>query len=109
MSDYRAPVCENDDDRVETPVGVECMECDEKIVEGDSGVVVNVMVLGDGFALGAYAAPMHKECMLRAAVGPLAHLDKKCSCFGGTGYPDSGMTMRQESLAVYRRVHACLS
>jgi hypothetical protein len=108
MSEYRAPVCEEDSEHVETPVGLPCVECDEPIAEGEDGVMVGVVHLGPRKSHHTFLGAIHKECMLLASVGPLAHLDKKCCCYGGDGH-DSGMTMRQESLAVYRRIHACLS
>ena len=38
---------------------------------------------------------MHKECAFRAVAGSVAHIRRRCSCFGGTEHDPPGMTKRQ--------------
>lgn len=105
----RAAVCGNDEDRVEAPVGEECMECEEPIADGESGVLVMVGIwVEDVGMVESYPAPVHKECMLRMTVGSLAHLNQECTCYGGNG-GEYNLTRREESKLVYRRIHAGLS
>jgi len=58
----RAPVCEDDAYRRETPVGAECMYCEVPVAAGDRGMIVP--------HLGGERATtvMHVDCMLRAVV-----------------------------------------
>lgn len=39
-AEYRAPVCEDDADRVPVPVGGSCAYCDKPISERDRGIVI---------------------------------------------------------------------
>ena len=48
-------------------------------------------------------AHMHKECLLRDVLGPLAHIDGRCHHYGGDGNGTPGMTVRQEALEIWRR------
>jgi len=83
---YPAPAYA-DSPQAETPVGAKCTYCDEVVRIGDDG-----WILGDGSVL-------HRECNLRAVIGSVAHLQKRCSCYGGTGNHEDGMTRRQGALA----------
>lgn len=82
--------------QIETPVGQQCFWCQEPIAPGDRGTFVPVSRL-DGFTVD----PQHRECGLRAVIGSIAHLEKRCSCYGGPDDDDSTMTDRQEALAVW--------
>jgi hypothetical protein len=53
----RAPVCENDADRVPIPAGDECLFCHETIQPADRGVVIPLM----GTVL---SHPAHIECLV---------------------------------------------
>jgi hypothetical protein len=76
--------------KVPTPVGVPCADCDEKIVEGDAGII---MVGG---------TVEHRECFVRGVMGSVGHQRRECSCFGGIGNGDPpGMTRREASKAAY--------
>jgi hypothetical protein len=90
---WGAPICEGAPP-APTPVGVPCLECGVLIKEGDQGVVRPVLRLGRA----ATMEPTHKECDLRNAVGPPAHLRgmfltpqqrakvpraELCRCWGG--------------------------
>jgi len=69
----RAPVCEDDADRIRTPL-IACLRCGEYIKEGDQGIAmpyVGEFVLGrnfneDGQVMCAY----HLKCYLRSILGP---------------------------------------
>jgi hypothetical protein len=87
--------------RKQVPVGELCVHCEEKIAEDDSGKATPY-VRGDGTTETRH---VHKECLMRMAVGSMAHLLKRCSCFGGEAPEDqTGMTLRQEALAVWEWV-----
>lgn len=47
---------------------ISCMHCGELILPNE--VIVDVP-----------AARLHRECLVRSLAGPIAHLEKKCSCF----------------------------
>lgn len=85
-----------------TPVGEDCMFCEEAIVEGDRGSWVQAVGFGDG---GPYPCwhPTHRECQIRELLGGLPHMQQRCSCFGGTGYTEEEKqwTARQEALACW--------
>jgi hypothetical protein len=51
-------------------------------------------------AEGPRVVHVHKECMLREVLGPLAHLQGRCSCQGGST-ETPGLTRRQDALAVW--------
>lgn len=80
-----------------TPVGERCIGCDEEFVEGDQGTAIPSME-SDGVARVRH---QHRECGLRAVMGPLAHLEKRCPCYGGTSNDTPGLTRRQEAQAVW--------
>lgn len=72
---WNAPAFEN---AVEFPCpeGEKCLLCNEKIVAGESGVMMGyVDEKGDGGV-----APQHIECFLRSIFGSVAHLELRCSC-----------------------------
>lgn len=81
------------------PAGESCLLCETEFDEaaGDSGQAMPaVTVAGTGIR------HVHKECQLMNVVGGLAHLEGRCSCYGGDG-GTPGMTLRQEALEVWRR------
>lgn len=84
---------------VPTPVGQPCLWCGEPIAEGDQGQVMPV-VQGDG--RGAVLRPAHRECVLRSVMGSVAHMEGRCSCFGGDDPDDvdGGSGWRREGLAL---------
>lgn len=98
-------ICEKDDEpgvydydmQKPTPVGERCIGCDEEFVEGDQGTAIPSME-EDGVARVRH---QHRECGLRAVMGPLAHLEKRCRCFGGPGNDTPGLTAREEAVAVW--------
>jgi hypothetical protein len=74
--------------QAETPVGRRCVYCEEQVVIGDDGWIYN-----DG-------SVHHRECHFRAIVGSVAHQQRRCSCYGGTGSDhDDGMTRREGAKA----------
>ena len=66
----------------------QCSYCDEPIAEGDPFELVN-----DG------AVWLHRECMIRLALGSLGHRLRLCSCYGGTEGDPPGLTRRQAAKA----------
>lgn len=71
------------------PVGEKCLLCGQEIIEGESGVVMGY-VDGDG---NGGVAPQHIECFLRSVLGSVAHLERRCTCFGGD-VPEDGRHAR---------------
>ena len=77
----RAPICEDDALRIETPVGDPCLWCHEPIEEGDRGVTMMELVDPDR----AQVQPMHIECNYRQVMGGPAHVNGTCYVPGWHG------------------------
>jgi hypothetical protein len=100
---WQSGICYTEDGRLieemrkPFPAGEKCLYCGELFDEaaGDSGQAMPF--LGTS---GPQIVHVHKECMLREALGPLAHLQRRCDCHGGAAGA-SGMTSRQDALAVW--------
>jgi hypothetical protein len=78
-----------------TPEGEVCGWCEEPIVKGDRGIEMPTVERGEWFY-----KPWHQECQIRLIVGSKAHLERRCSCFGGRTEDvdtEPGMTKRQEA------------
>lgn len=62
------------------PVGEKCLLCTQEIIDGESGVMMAYIdAQGDGGV-----APQHIECHLRSILGSVAHLEMRCTCYGGS-------------------------
>lgn len=88
-----------------TPIGEKCLWCETTIRLGDRGYWIGVARMGsDGTSYGS-VEPGHRECFLREGVGGIAHLERRCFCFGGTDPedPDTPEGRRAEALEVWRR------
>lgn len=84
----------DDAPQVPVPLGAECLGgCGELIDEGDTGITMPCVTADLGVQRGAY----HLECHLRSVVGSVAHLEHRCSCYGGT---EEGGFSRAEARAV---------
>jgi hypothetical protein len=94
-AELRAPVCENDADRIPVPVGAPCLFCAELIEEGDRG---EEMVYVSSAADLRFA---HIECAFRQVMGGPAHVQGTCTCQGGHDDPDLGMSQREAAKAVW--------
>ena len=73
--------------QVPTPLGAQCILCEELIDEGDRGQINLVGQI------------THYECQMRVVVGSVGHQMGKCSCYGGTDEDPPGMTRRQAAIA----------
>lgn len=101
-------VCYDDDGTLRSdvhktfPAGESCFYCGEPFSEeaGDSGKAMPCTT-ADGTARIVH---VHKECMLREVIGPLAHHEGRCHCHGGEGNGTPGMTLREEAIEVWRRM-----
>lgn len=88
--------------QVQAPVGELCTGCDERIAEGETGIVMphiddkNV----------AWMRPQHKECFLRGVLGSVGHQLEVCTCAGKTYEDPPGMTKRQAAVASNDMAHA---
>lgn len=87
--------CPLDMERIDTPTMAPCARCGEYIRSSDDGFAVPVM--GEPL-LAAY----HRACFMRGIIGSVAHQEKRCSCFGGTGEDDPNLTMRQAAEAAVK-------
>jgi hypothetical protein len=71
----RAPICEDDADRVELPPGTVCMECGKKIKSHEQGVVMaSVGAIEGSFLISLgyerhWVVAEHLECMLYQTLG----------------------------------------
>lgn len=81
---------------VPVPLGEKCFECGEEIKEGDQG-----QRMPYGGVDGVRIVNSHKECMFRNVMGPLAHLEHRCRCYGGTDHETPGLSRREEAIAVW--------
>ncbi|MGE5611047.1 MAG: hypothetical protein ACM359_17485 [Bacillota bacterium] len=79
--------------RVQTPVGSHCLWCAEPIREGDGGYMVP--------SIGQTDQPCHLACFIRQLVGSVAHQQRQCSCYGGSGEDDPALTRRQAAQAAF--------
>lgn len=66
--------------------GWECGLCQEAITAQD-----NAVALGGVF---------HLECLLRSTMGDVAHLEGRCSCFGGGDHDTEGSYREQSQRVV---------
>jgi hypothetical protein len=87
--------------RMPTPVGEECLHCGEPIAEGDAGIVMPCIELGEDGHARAPKRAQHRECFLRTMVGSVAHQEGRCSCFGGKDEDEDppGMSKREAARA----------
>lgn len=71
----------DDAEQVATPVGEPCSyPCGELIADGDQGVVMACIVEGPEGKPIAELRPVHRECLIRATVGPVEHfIEGRCS------------------------------
>lgn len=83
----RAPVCEDSNQRVTTPVGQACGFCAETVADGDRGTF---------FLTGE---PCHAECSLREVLGGAGHLAAEPHAAGACDF-DGGLTRRRSALLV---------
>ena len=60
-AELRAPVCEDDADRVPVPVGKDCIFCDDPIIASDQGLTIPHMT-AERLGIEAQA---HLNCFLR--------------------------------------------
>ena len=89
--------------QVDTPVGEQCVWCEEAIQQGDQG----------SFMYGVWRdsltprpiQPVHRECSLRSVIGGIGHLeDHAFWCKGPGNDTDGGRTKRQSALEVWEWV-----
>jgi hypothetical protein len=71
-----------------------CLWCDEFVVPGD---LMHSLLPG-----------YHYACAMRTVLGPIAHVQKKCSCYvkdGSTEHDPPGLTKRQAARVVVDYVY----
>jgi hypothetical protein len=84
-----------EDMRIPVPAGETCPQCEDPIGAADRG---QAMPYPDGIRY------VHRECLFRQVMGPLAHLQKRCRCYGGTSSATPGLSRREEAIAVWNWV-----
>lgn len=82
----------DDAPQVPVPFGSECLGCGELIEQRDDGITMPYMT-----GTQVLRAAFHTECHLRSVMGGMAHMEKRCSCYGGVAHDDSS---RAEAKAV---------
>jgi hypothetical protein len=85
--------------RIPTPVGDDCLQCTEKILAADRGVITSSIHVVHRTTLAGSLAPVHLECHVRVAVGSLAYL------LGARHLPPWQGTFHAESLAVLAEIN----
>lgn len=78
---WKAPAFD-DAVQVAAPVGAACLLCVEEVTVDDSGTFTG-FVDADGHS---HLEAVHIECWLRSLLGCVSHLERKCSCYGGTDH-----------------------
>lgn len=99
---WPAAVCEDERMRVPVPVGEICLYCGEAVSPDDSGIMsgyVEVLPTGEWVSS---IRPQHVECFVRAVMGPMAHLEGRCLCNGGTDHDTPGLSVREEARLVFQ-------
>jgi hypothetical protein len=79
------------------PLYPECHYCGEPILPWEDQRDTNEGACG-----------FHADCLLRLAIGSLAHLQGRCHCYGGTDSDPPEMTLREAATAAadyYRSMH----
>jgi hypothetical protein len=76
-----------------------CIFCEESITAEDNGIATPFVRVIDGKTV-ADVGHVHKECQARAAMGSVAHLEHRCSCYGIEEKEFPG-TYREEALIVW--------
>jgi hypothetical protein len=99
--EFRAPICDSDENRIAIPVGKTCLYCDEEIREGDRGETVQYVGTDLWGRSDIKIMVSHIECSFRQVMGGPAHLIGRCRCAGGRTDPDMGMTPREAALWVW--------
>lgn len=97
------PACEDAfNERVDVPVGWECVWCEEPIEAGQRGFMIPHLEGERGkFHEVAYGRPWHHECFIRSIIGSVGHQMHVCSCYGGYAGDPEGMTKRQAAIAAF--------
>lgn len=88
-------VCD-DGEQVPTPVGQNCFDCAEPIVDGDRGTFIFTT-----FGYRATPLPVHRECQFREVMGGYGHhINHDLWCIEKHD-PDGGLTRRESALMVW--------
>lgn len=97
---YWAPVCT---EHVDTPVGEECLYCDEIIVEDDQGTITTC-ITEDSDNPGKLineVRPIHKECSFRDVMGGWGHQQDHVYWCKKMRDPDGGKSKRESAILVW--------
>lgn len=95
---WGAPACQPQD-HTETPVGKLCGHCEEMVHQGDCGFLQTAVMSGHN----THEVAFHLECHMRLILGSVGHLNKRCSCYGGTDEDPPGMTVREAAIAAFQQ------
>lgn len=89
--------------RVEAPVGRGCLYCEEEILEGESGVLIEAMSISlrTEQILDMDTYPLHIECFSRSITKSVGHMKGTCACYGGTEEDPPGSTLREGAKAAW--------
>lgn len=101
--DLRAPVCEDDNLRIATPVGEDCLLCGAPVLEGDRGTVLGGYILNAQGNMAATTGYSHVECNLRSVLGNWSHISGLCIDPGDCIHLDP-KSFRDQALEVWQKV-----
>lgn len=91
---WASAVCDYGE-QVPTPVGEDCLLCDEPIVASDRGLMMTGERGGRWSLL-----PIHRECELRSVIGGIEHLTAGPHAVGSC-YEGATLTYRQSALQAW--------
>lgn len=105
---WDAPLLDGRIHQVPTPVGDHCLYCTEPIEAGDRGLLracirdnASLNGLTDGSV-----EPVHLECELRSVIGPVEHLEGRCSCSTRNAGSEAPVTsFRDDARAVLAHIN----
>lgn len=86
---WDAPITD-DSPECKPPLGEKCIQCQEPILEGERGVTMPYLTIDDKTReyLNRRGA-VHLECHMRSVLGDVAHLERRCICFGGDDHDET--------------------
>jgi hypothetical protein len=77
-------------------LGLLCLRCGEPFAPHEYGIMTQCIEADGALA----SAARHRECEMRAIIGSVGHLLRKCSCYGGNEEDPPGLSERDAARAL---------